>query len=118
LTPGSLTSKVRYKLESGRPSCLPSFLQRVSAYVRSGRVRGWKVGISAYPERRFKQHAEAGRGYDEMVVIYRTRSIKNARYIERRVTEEYEGHDNERQGGGGLAAAAEVHYVYLLLRRR
>jgi hypothetical protein len=53
-----------------------------------------------------------------MVVIYVTRSIENAREVERWVTEEYDGyHDNERQGGGGLAAEADAHYVYLLLRR-
>lgn len=53
-----------------------------------------------------------------MVVIYETNSIENARAIERWVTDAYDGyHDNQRRGGGGLEAAAESHYVYLLLLR-
>lgn len=118
LAAGGLPSNVRYQIESGWPSQLDTFRHRISAYTRADRVRGWKVGISAHPERRAGQHDRSGSGYDEMVVIYMTRSIENARLVERWVTEVYAGyHDNERRGGGGLEAAADAHYVYLLLRR-
>ncbi len=119
LTPGSLASNLRYEIVRGWPSRLDTFLRRISAYTRSDRVRRWKVGISAYPEKRAGQHVRSGARYDEMVVIYMTRSIENARRVERWVTEEYAGyHDNDRLGGGGLQAAAAAHFVYLLLRRR
>jgi hypothetical protein len=118
LTAGSLASNVRFQIESGWPSSLDTFLRRISAYTRSDRVRRWKIGISAYPKRRAGQHNRSDIRYDEMVVIYMTRSIKNARLVEQWITMEYVGHhDNKRHGGGGLKAAADAHYVYLLLRR-
>lgn len=118
VAPGGLLANVRYETESGWPSRLDSLLKRIGAYTREDRVSQWKVGISAYPERRAEQHDRSGVGYDEMVVIYVTRSIANARVVERWVTEEFDGYlDNERQGGGGLVAEAEAHFVYLLLRR-
>ena len=73
---------VRDESESGWPSCLDTLWQRISAYTRLDRVRGWKVGISAYPERRAGEHDLADAGYDEMVLIYKTRSIENARLVE------------------------------------
>jgi hypothetical protein len=117
-TAGILASNVRFEIESGWPSGLDTFQRRISAYTRSDRVRGWKVGISAYPRIRAGQHDRSGTGYDEMVVIYMTRSIKNARHVEHWITMQYVGHhDNDRHGGGGLEAEADAHYVYLLLRR-
>ncbi len=116
VAPGGLPANVRYQTESGWPS-RDTLRKRISAYTREDRVSRWKVGISAYPERRAQQHDRSGAFYDEMVVIYVTRSIDHARKVERWVTEDYEGyHDNEYQGGGGMVAAADVHYVYLLLR--
>ncbi len=119
-TAGRLASNVRYEIESGWPSGLDTFLRRIRAYTRSDRVSGWKVGISAYPERRAGEHARSGTGYDEMVVFYMTGSVEDARRVERWITEAYADRwdlENKRLGGGGPPAYAAAHYVYLLLRR-
>lgn len=115
----SIDGNVRYLLESGWPSQLETLAHRISAIARSDRVRRWKVGLSADPERRAVQYDHARSRYGEMVVIYRTTAIENARTVERWVTDKYDGdHDNQRRGGGGPEAIAVAHYVYLVLRRR
>jgi len=111
---------VRYETDSGWPSALENLWRRVSAYTRGDRIIGWKVGLTNNPERRaYSYDRDTDYYYDEMVAIYETSSIKNARDLEFAITSEYDGYcDNERLGGAGPDSATPPYYVYLVLKRK
>ena len=54
------------------------------------------------------------RYYSEMIVIYKTQSLRNVRYVESALIEEYGG-DNSIGGGGG-PITGPPYYVYIVRR--
>lgn len=114
---GRTNLTVRDEAETGWPSSLDTLGQRVGAYVRSDRVRSWRVGVTSDPNRRAAQLNSDGSDYDDMVAIYRTHSIEHALEINREIANRYRDElDNERCGGAGLSADSEFYYVYILLK--
>lgn len=93
--------------------------QRASAFCRRDRVTRFKVGITSDPRARASQ-SDYQEGYDEMVLLYRTNSLKNVRELERRLTKYYEDENlcmNTNQGGGGNHGGPPF-YLYVVLKRR
>ncbi|HEU4880970.1 MAG TPA: hypothetical protein VFT45_01960 [Longimicrobium sp.] len=92
---------ITFDVETGRPDDVASSLRRrVSALTRRDRVRAFKIGITAAPERRFcESYAQS---YDQMVVLYRTQSYASICRIEQDLIDHnWEVCDNLVRGGGG-----------------
>jgi hypothetical protein len=90
--------------------------RRVSAYIRVGRARRVKIGLTNHPAMRAAQHNLKKHRYWRMVVIYATRSRKNAGKMERWLIEHYGNRsDNLRKGGAGKYPKTAWKYVYVLL---
>lgn len=106
---------IRYELETGWPS-QTNLHRRVSAFTRSDRARGFKIGITNNPEVRSQQQ-DYRSAYDEMVVIYKTNSIKFVRNLERFLTDYHElNSDNVNRGGGGNYGT-RPYYLYIVVKR-
>lgn len=107
--------RVEYKFATGWPSEVVSgVLRSISAYTRRGRVRGFKIGITNDPERRFREaYAHA---YHKMAVVYQSTSIDNVAELERLLIEHNrELADNIIAGGGGNYGAPP-YYLYVVMR--
>ncbi len=103
---------IREKIETGWPSGV-SLYQRISAYIREGRARSFKVGITNNPNARAANY----RGeYDEMILVYQTTSYKNLCEVERILTTYYAGWSDNRNDGGGGPSGDGLYYVYVVLR--
>jgi hypothetical protein len=74
--------RVEYNFATGRPSEVVSgVLRSISAYTRQDRVRGFKIGMTNNPERRFRDaYAHA---YHKMAVVYQSTSVNNVAELER-----------------------------------
>ena len=103
-------------LDTGWPS--QQTLHRISALTRVDRVAYFKVGMTAYPERRASQIAyEYGEDcYDEMTVVYETSSQKHEAEMETMLLDYYK--DVEYIVETGPAAAGRKpksgpYYVYV-----
>jgi hypothetical protein len=92
---------ITFDVQTGRPYEIASSLRRrVSALTRYDRVRAFKIGITAEPERRFRE--SYARTYDQMVVLYRTQSYKSICQIEQELIDHnWKVCDNLVRGGGG-----------------
>lgn len=93
--------RVIFSPETGWPQAVvTSVSRRISAYTRSDRVNGFKIGITNNPERRFRDgYAHA---YPKMAVVYQSSSLENVSELERLLIEHnYELADNIISGGGG-----------------
>jgi len=104
---------IRQNIETGWPSGI-SLHQRISAYIRDGRARSFKVGITNNP---YARAANYGSEYDEMILVYETSSDKNLREVERILTAYYTGWSDNRNDGGGGRRGDGPYYVYVVLRR-
>lgn len=126
---------IRDKSETGWPSG-GNLVQRVAAYVRDDRLkrysglekltaafrqrelRGFRVGITNNPTRRA---ASYGGEYSEMVLLYRTDSLKNAREWEEELITYFTSAQTDRLDnlyiGGGRSAEAGPFHVYVVVRR-
>jgi hypothetical protein len=108
-------NRVEYNYVTGRPSEVVSgVLRSISAYTRRDRVRGFKIGITNDPERRFREgYAHA---YHKMAVVYQSASIDNISELERLLIEHnYELCDNIISGGGGNYGDPP-YYLYVVVR--
>ena len=98
-------------------------MSRISALVRQDRVRRYKIGMTANPERRAGQIIRQ-RGisyYDEMTVVYQTSSHRNASEMERLLLYYYDL--DERcvptgpPGSGRRPNSGGPYYVYVCRKR-
>lgn len=88
----------------------------VSGFTRDGRAKRFKIGLTNNPPARAGQYSASGCPYSRMVVIYKTRSRRNAGEVERLLIELYREHaDNLRKGGAGRYPKTAWKYVYLVL---
>jgi len=119
--------RISYEDETGWPSA-GNLEQRVAAYVRNGRLReysrlaqvvaairraelrGFRVGITNSPSGRAALY---GTQYDEMICIYRTDSLKNARKWEEHLIEYFRERADNLYLGGGRSAEDGPYYVYV-----
>lgn len=75
-----------------------------------------KIGITSNPQKRFKQHQESCKyNWERMVVVYVTKSPKNANYIEKWfINNRYDDLVNEWTGYSPMCNS-DFYYVYILL---
>ncbi|MBC7930638.1 MAG: GIY-YIG nuclease family protein [Rubrivivax sp.] len=107
--------RVEYNYETGWPNNVVSgVLRSISAYTRQDRVRGFKIGITNDPERRFRDgYAHA---YHKMAVVYQSESLENVSELERLLVEHNrELADNIISGGGGNYGDPP-YYLYVAMR--
>ncbi|HVF50448.1 MAG TPA: GIY-YIG nuclease family protein [Pyrinomonadaceae bacterium] len=107
--------RVVYNSVTGWPQDIVSdVLRKISAYTRSDRVNGFKIGITSNPERRFREgYAHA---YHKMAVVYETSSVANVAELERLLIEyNQELADNIISGGGGNYGDPP-YYLYVAMR--
>ena len=103
-----------YDFFTGHPNQVVSSLNRsIGQYLAN--YDDVKIGITANPERRFQEHAVYG--WDNMIVKYKTESVKYVNTIEEVLIEKYFDHlTNEVGGGGGRNAEDGPYYLYVLVR--
>lgn len=106
---------VRNYTKTGWPTKL-KWPRKISALTSSKRIFRFKIGVTASPETRVAGHG----GYDEMVIVYSSRSRKNALTVEKHLTELYKDYcdncDNKSNGGGGRDSKKPKHCVYIVRR--
>jgi len=105
--------RIREDIETGWPSGT-NVHQRISAYVREGRARSFKVGITNNP---YARAANYGDQYDEMIVVYQTTSDKNLRELETLLTDYYAGHSDNQNDGGAGPRGQGPYFLYVVVRR-
>jgi exopolysaccharide biosynthesis predicted pyruvyltransferase EpsI len=107
--------RVIYNFVTGRPDEVVSdVLRSISAYTRVDRVKGFKIGITNNPERRFRD--EYAHAYHKMAVVYQSSSISNVSLLERELIEHnQELADNIISGGGGNYGEPP-YYMYVVMR--
>ena len=100
---------------TGRPSeVVGTLVRKLSAYTRRGRTRRFKIGITNDPVSAFSRRY--ARNYDEMIVLYQTRSIDSVSKLESHLVEHnWEVADNSIGGGGGRIGGPP-YYLYLVRR--
>ena len=107
---------VEYLYYEGHPSDVIPLLRRsFGQYHRN--YEYVKIGITADPERRFKEHLDREKKYcwERMVVKYCTTSIKNANKIEDYFIENDERMRNIWTGTSYMTTNTEYYFVYILL---
>jgi len=95
------------------------FIRRLSALTRSDRVRRFKIGITNKPKARAAQ-PDYSEHYDEMIVLYRTRSLNFVRQAETRLVKHYQPYQlcrNINAGGGGNFGEPP-YFLYVVIKRR
>lgn len=104
---------IYYEHMTGTPARVASSLRRrVSQYTRQDRVRGFKIGITNNPERRFSESHAAQ--YDEMIVVYQTASRRHVCDVERDLVEHNRDLCDNLVGGGGGRASTGPFYLYIV----
>ncbi len=113
-----LPVQVNYKTRAGWPHQISTELKRaISHYVNN--ADGFRIGITNWPERRAQQYEATGWVYDEMIVLYETRSHRNAVRLEKELIRHNWHRDTlevDRDGGGGRRG--EGWYFLYIVRRR
>jgi hypothetical protein len=104
-----------YNFVTGRPEEVVSdVLRSISAYTRRDRARGFKIGITNDPERRFREaYAHA---YHKMAVVYQSSSINNVSQLERELIEHNQGLADNIISGGGGNYGTPPYYMYVVIR--
>lgn len=101
-----------YNCITGQPSTVAaSITHSIAAYERwHGKV---KIGITADPVRRCREHAADG--WQLMVVKYKTSSVRNANQVEKYFIAHRQELMNEWPGFSNLPEPGP-YYVYLLMK--
>lgn len=99
----------------GWPSSQTTLRRRVSAFVRTGRSKRFKVGLTNKPAVRAGQYSHAGLPYTRMVLLYKTTSHKHAQRIESWLIDLYKNRCDNLRGGGAGPNASGLKYVYVVL---
>ena len=109
---------VRWSEDDGPVALLLTRLKRrVSALTDPALVRQFKIGITADPERRARRADYDGR-YDEMVVLYGSRRLRDVQHAETvLIDHNWDLTDNLASGGGGATRLAPPPYFVYLVRR-
>jgi hypothetical protein len=110
-----MNDQVDYNYVTGRPNeVLSGVLRSIGAYTRHDRVRGFKIGITSDPERRFRE--EYAHAYHKMAVVYESSSISNVSQLECLMIEHNkELADNIIAGEGGNYGNPP-YYLYVVVR--
>ena len=110
-----MNDRVIYNYVTGRPQeVVTDVLRSISAYARHDRARGFKIGITCDPERRFRE--EYAHAYHKMAVVYQSSSINNVSILERLLIDHNEDlSDNINRGGGGNYGNPP-YYLYVVVR--
>jgi hypothetical protein len=110
-----MSERVVFNYVTGRPQeVVTDVLRSISAYTRRDRVRGFKIGITGNPDRRFGE--EYARAYHKMAVVYCSKSIANVSELECLLIEHnWELADNIISGGGGNYGNPP-YYLYVVTR--
>ena len=110
--------RVRWSEDEGAVSPLLTRLKRrVSALTDSDLVRSFKIGITADPARRARRADYDGR-YDEMVVLYASRRLRDVQRAETALIDHnWDLADNLAPGGGGATRLARPPYFLYVVRR-
>lgn len=107
---------ITYSFQRGAPANVTTNLkQRISQYIRD--CNEFRIGRTNSPEARMRQYVADGDAFIEMIVLYRTSTIRNAQIVESALIEYYwetPGFLGERTGGGPIGAGN--YYVYLVVR--
>ena len=107
---------IRQKETTGWPSSLIALRHRIGAFTRG--QADFKIGITCRPRERGYEYDRLEPYYDEMIVLYKTSSIKNARDLEKDLVKHYwKRCDNLKDGGGGNIGTAP-HYAYIVVNTR
>ena len=106
---------VKYSVDRGWPNRVEGMLRRrIGAFTRNSIP--FKIGITNWPERRASQYRSTNPEFDEMIVLYETRTRRNAEELETRLIEhnwDRYGLQNERDGGGGRHGEC-WYYLYIV----
>src|SRR5258708_39832799 len=87
---------------TGRPDeVISDVLRSLSAYTRMDRVKGFKIGISNDPVRRFREGYSDY--YDKMVVLYESKSIDSVSRLEKDLIDHNGEFAANMISGGGRA---------------
>lgn len=108
--------EVEYLYYEGQPSnVIPSLIRSVGQYHRN--YEYVKIGITAAPKRRFREHLDREKKYcwERMVVKYCTKSIRNANIIEDFFIENDERMRTIWTGKSHMTPNTEYYYAYILL---
>ena len=107
--------RVVYNYLTGRPSEVASdVLRSISAYTRRDHVRGFKIGITNNPERRFRDaYAHA---YHKMAVVYQSSSIASVSELECELIEHNQDLADNIISGGGGDYGKPPYYMYVVMR--
>jgi len=109
---------IAWEEETGNPGPLSNEMaaklnRRISQYKRGG--RDFKIGITSNPDRRAMEYdSREGGKYDEMVVLYRTRSPSVVRDLESRLVSKHQKDSDNEQGGGGGPLGNPPYYLYIV----
>jgi len=103
---------VRYAMETGWPSQL-GLRRRISAYARTDRASGFKIGITSNPEQRMSNY---GRAYTQMVVLYQTSSDRLVRGTESQLIDYHWDYSDNQAGGGAGTLGSPPYYLYVVMR--
>ena len=110
--------KVIYRDRGGWPSNVAAPLKNsISNYANY--ARAFRIGITNWPEQRARAYRSEGWEFDEMIVLYSTRSRDNAVKLEMELINhnwEWDKLENYRGGGGGTHGEG-WYYLYIALRR-
>lgn len=114
----SIEGNIRWRQITGWPSSLIGIRHRVGALTRE---KSFKIGITNDPRRRARQYDRNEPFYDEMIVLYKSPSIDNARTLEKKLINAYidndrKPSDNRNRGGQGRIGAPP-HYAYVVVER-
>ena len=111
--------QLRYEIQGGWPSQLTNINQILGGYKKH--LSAFKIGITNDPENRKRQYEkDYPRYFGEMIVLYETTSLSNARKLEKQLIDknwEDERLINEIGGGGGKPGEGP-YYLYIVRRRR
>ena len=105
--------EVTYQIDTGYPSRIMTTLRRRAAQLARTST-SFKIGITNDPERR---SAEYGSAYDEMVVLYQTRSDDYVRRVEADLVAQTWTTADNFVGGGGGSRGNPPYYLYLVRTR-
>ena len=107
---------LQYETDRGWPTNIAARLRRrVGALARN--ERSFKIGITNWPEQRIRWYRRNyDKEFDEMIVLYETRSQANAAILERDLVDYnwyHRGIWNERAGGAGRQGAG-WYFLYIV----